>query len=295
MGSFEIDGSVLARLYRRAKADRWDLTEREFSHALEAGIARALADQAPRSRDVTRHAESLHLEDLAVAAACAAGRDKAWEHFVREYRPLLYRAADHLDPSGGARETADSLYGELYGLTDSGGMRQSLFRYFHGRSSLATWLRAVLAQRYVDRIRAQRRLVPLPNEEISEALGVAVATPYDPDRPRYIALIKQTLGLAVARLDQRDRLRLGCYYAQQLTLAQIGRLLHEHEATVSRHLARTRRAIREDVERQLREVKLSEREIADCFACVADDAASIDLGQVFGMDERKEVSLDRSK
>src|SRR5256885_1051694 len=69
-----------------------------------------------------------------------------------------------------------------------------------------------------------------------------------PDGPRYVARITQALGRAVSRLAARDRLRLGCYYAQELTLAQIGRLLREHEATVSRHLARTRRAIREDIE-----------------------------------------------
>ena len=80
----------------------------------------------------------------------------------------------------GAREIADSLYAELYGIKNSAGERQSLFRYFQGRSSLATWLRAVLAQRYVDRLRVQRRLEPLPDEESARA----EATTPDPDRER---------------------------------------------------------------------------------------------------------------
>ena len=71
---------------------------------------------------------------------------------------MLYRAADSLDPNGGAREIADSLYAELYGVNRA---RRSLLLSFSGRSSLATWLRAVLCQRFVDRIRAQRRLEPL--------------------------------------------------------------------------------------------------------------------------------------
>src|SRR5256885_10287786 len=95
------------------------------------------------------------------------GDEHAWERFIRESRPLLYRAADALDRSGGARELADSLYADLYGVTDAGRERQSLFQYFQGRSSLATWLRAVLAQRYVDRVRVQRRLEPLPDEEVA--------------------------------------------------------------------------------------------------------------------------------
>ena len=92
--------------------------------------------------------------DLALACACAAGDERAWEHFISVQRPVLYRAADALDPSGAARELADSLYADLYGLRDGGGGHASLFRYFHGRSSLSTWLRAVLAQRHVDRLRS---------------------------------------------------------------------------------------------------------------------------------------------
>ena len=198
-----------------------------------------------------------------------------------EYRPLLYRAADLLDPSGNARELADALYADLYGVQDAGDERRSLFRYFQGRSSLATWLRAVLAQRYVDRLRVERRLEPLPDE----GRGHHVATggePPDPDRPRYLALVRQALGGAVARLGDRDRLRLGCYYVQELTLAETGRLLKEHEATVSRQLARTRRHIREAVEHQLRNgAGLNNDQIAECFAHVAGDPGPIDLHQIF--------------
>ena len=93
----------------------------------------------------------------------------AWDHFVLEMRPGLYRAADALDPTGAARELADSLYADLYGVDQRGSARQSLLRYFHGRSSLSTWLRAVLAQRHVDRIRVDRRTEPLPEELPSRA------------------------------------------------------------------------------------------------------------------------------
>ena len=43
-------------------------------------------------------------------------------------------------------------------------------------------------------------------------------------------------------------MRLGCCYTQELTLAETGRILGEHEATVSSKLARTRTRIREHVE-----------------------------------------------
>jgi len=109
-----------------------------------------------------------------LACACADGLEAAWDHFIREYRPTLYRAADAIDPTGGARDLADSLYAELFGLSERDGQRRSHLRYYHGRSSLGTWLRAVLSQRHVDRIRAGTRMEPLPDE--GEALGLVALT-----------------------------------------------------------------------------------------------------------------------
>lgn len=245
----------------------------------------------------------MHASDLELARQCAAGDPAAWDRFVLEFRPVLYRAADALDPRGGAREIADSLYAELYGIKDRGGERQSLFRYFQGRSSLATWLRAVLVQRYVDRVRANRRLEALPVEPADTAsstpetvraahtpgLSLAKGSEPDPERPLYLALIRSALAHAVGRLPSRDRLRLACYYVQGLTLAEIGRVTSEHEATVSRQLARTRRNLRADVEAELREdAGLNDAQIADCFASVTRDPGPLDLKQLFGRSGRAE-------
>jgi RNA polymerase sigma-70 factor len=268
-----IDDALAGRLYHQANADRWDVPLEHFAAALEASAAKAFTGRAPPARDLERYLGTLRLEELALACACAAGNNTAWDHFVLEYRPVLYRAADAMDPSGGARELADSLYADLFGLTADDGERRSLFRYFHGRSSLATWLRAVLAQRLVDRARGRARTAPLPDEE-----PVAPAQPApDPDRDRYVALIQAAFRDALQRLDPRDRLRLLYYYAQGLTLAQTGRLLREHEASVSRHLSAARKTIRRDVERQLRDAALDSDEIERCFAYVADDPGTLDL------------------
>ena len=120
-----------------------DLTPEELTAAVEASVRHAFPDGEPTRAERDRYVQNLHIDDLALATACALGRSAAWDRFVLELRPVLYRAADALDPAGGAREVADSLYGELYGIKEVEGERRSLFRYFHGRSSLATWLRAV--------------------------------------------------------------------------------------------------------------------------------------------------------
>jgi RNA polymerase sigma-70 factor len=221
-----------------------------------------------------------HAADLELARRCAAGEPAAWDHFVREYRPVLYRAADALDPSGGARELADALYAELYGVKGAAPERRSLLLSFSGRSSLASWLRAVLCQRFVDRVRAERRFEPLQTEDAGpERVGPqGRAEPADPSRGRYLELVGRALSRAVAQLTDKDRLRLSYYYVQELTLAEIGRVLNEHEATVSRQLARVRRAIRAAVEHDLREdAGLTDAQVAECLASVADDPGPLDL------------------
>ena len=84
------------------------------------------------------------------------------------------------------------MYGELYS--------KALFRYFHGRSSLATWLRSLVSQRYVDRIRETRRLDPLP-EESSPAAIPARPVASNPDHARFVTAVQSVLAAALAALS----------------------------------------------------------------------------------------------
>jgi RNA polymerase sigma-70 factor (ECF subfamily) len=287
--AYAIPEALAAVLHREARADRWSVPLPAFATALAASAERAASGAPPR--DPEPYFRGLHLEDLALACACNLGHEAAWEHFIREYRPVLYRSADALERGGGAREIADALYAELYGIREHDGERQSLFRYFHGRSSLATWLRAVLSQRYVDATRARRRLDQLTDDDGPQAQGGAAPGPVDPDRLRLLALIQRGLKLALATLPPRDRLRLGCYYTQRLTLAQTGRILREHEATVSRQLARTRKQIRGEIERYLQQdARLDRHQVARAFEFALEDGGPIDLEGIL----RKNFEADRS-
>jgi len=269
----------------------------EFGPVLRCSVERAFAGGEPSAREVSRYLSGLHLQDLALACACALGREAAWEHFVLEHRPVLYRSADAIDPTGGARELADSLYADLYRMSDAAD-RKSLFRYFHGRSSLGTWLRAVLSQRHVDAMRARRRIEPLPDDaDADHHLARRPEPPStDPDRRRLVHLVIAALRVAIEALAPRDRLRLRSYYVMQLTLAQIGRITGEHEATVSRQIAKTRRGLREALERHLREAEhLTGEQVTRAVELAIDDPEGLDLQQAFDVSERKETRLDRSK
>ncbi len=234
--------------------------------------------------------------DLELASACAAGDEAAWERFIHEYRPVLRRAADAMAPGGAAHDLADELFAELYGLRERDGERQSLFRYFQGRSSLATWLRAVLAQRYVDRIRASRRTETLPDEE---SMWPALVRPValgstSPEEPRCRAAVTEALTSAIAALEPRDRLRLRCYYTQELTLAAIGKLFGEHEATASRQLARVRKDLRLAVEGRMRDTHgYAAAPLAECLRLVMNDAGDLDLGTLLARTPGEIVQNER--
>jgi RNA polymerase sigma factor (sigma-70 family) len=276
---------LVRRFYDAAGAERWALPIAAFGESLSASVARGFGDRTPEARDVEQYIARLHLEDLALASACVAGIDAAWEQLMREQRPGLYRAADALDPTGRARELADALWADLF---------RNVLRYYHGRSSLSTWLRTVLAQRHVDAVRASKRLEPLPDEA---ALPPMLEAPSDPERRSWHDLVQRALEAAVSQLEPRDRLRLACYHAQQLTLAEIGRLLSEHEATVSRRLAKSRNVLRRSVEHWLvDEAGLQPAEVQRCIEAVLDDPGPLDIGPILAAStERKMSRFDRSK
>ena len=80
-------------------------------------------------------------------------------------------------------------------------------------------------------------------------------------------------------LDANDRLRLRLYYGQSLKLARIGTLFGESEATASRKLERARRAVRDAVERRLRdEHRLSPEAIRACFAAAESTGRLLSAG-----------------
>ena len=174
-----IPENLARRLHREAQAERWSVPLGRFTEALQASADRATP------ADVARYSSGLHLEDLALACACAAATNRRGSTSSASTGPCCTAPPTRIDPTGRARELADSLYADLYGIRERDGERQSLFRYFHGRSSLATWLRAVLAQRHVDALRADRRVEPLADEEPADALPTSPITPPDPDRVRY--------------------------------------------------------------------------------------------------------------
>jgi RNA polymerase sigma-70 factor len=258
-------GRLAGALHAEAMCARWDLTLEAFAEGLRRSTEKRFSGGTESDPGaVEAYLKSLHLQDLALACACTAGNEKAWEFFIAHFRQDLRVAASAMLRGSGraddarAEELADSLYAELYGVRrGEDGRRKSLFEYFHGRSKLGTWLRAVLAQKQVDLFRTTGKNVSLDTEEDGESPRVlagrleTLPTNPDPDRARYVRRFDRALSDALASLTPRERMILACYYVDELTLAEIGRMVREHESTISRQLERTRRVLRESVSQAL--------------------------------------------
>ena len=294
------DCAVLIRqLFRESSAERWHLSFQSFHTTLTRSAAKRFGEAAPNLERIQEYFATLHVADLVLACACAEGSEGAWNEFVARYRNYLRAAAAAIlrrsssDPA--AIELADSLFADLYGLSEGKAGGRSLFRYFHGRSSLKTWLRAVLSQRHIDVIRTGKKFRSLDaGEEDGEtrrppALS-KIALPSDPYRELYLSRFREALKLALAELEPRDRSRLHLYYAEDRTLAEIGKELGEHESSVSRNLERIRKELRATVEGLLRAGKVADggpatpgMDDAQIALCIqyAGEASAIDLDKLF--------------
>lgn len=261
--------TFIGSLYRRAGAAEWAVGTDVFAEALYRSARHRFSDAELEYSPVESYLDALHVEDLALALGCQAGHEGAWRAFVSRYRPRLYAAARSIAGDQDAQDLAGSIYGELYGLKERAGQRRSLFRYYHGRSSLPTWLSAVLAQRHVDGLRAAARLEPL-DEARHEIHARRDSDASDPEsglvRRRYVAILTRVVRAALAELDPRERLRLAHYYLDGLTLAQAAALFGEHESTASRKLERTRQGLRARIEQTLRdEYRFDDGAVRECL------------------------------
>src|SRR5215467_5999648 len=157
--------AAIQQLFLETPSDHWHLSFQSFCAALNRGAVKRFGDKPPSIERIQEYFATLHVRDLALACACADGSENAWNDFIGEYRCYLRMAAAAIlrhppdDPM--ATELADSLFADLYGISGSKAGGRSLFRYFHGRSSLKTWLRAVLAQRHIDAVRAGKKFESL--------------------------------------------------------------------------------------------------------------------------------------
>jgi RNA polymerase sigma-70 factor, ECF subfamily len=234
---------VVRALFEKSRGERYGLTLAAFEVVLEQ-VAEKYLPGATVQRKLEFWQE-LRLEELALSRGCVAGHEPAWQEFLIRYREKLYDIARGItkeDSSG--RDLADSIYADLYGLSEREGRRVSRLSFYMGRGSLEGWLRTVLAQEFVNRYRKTKRLVSL-EEEAEDGVQFASAEPFAAtsvdDR------LGQATDDALNHLAAEDRLILAAYYLDNRTLTEIGKILGVHESTVSRRMEKLLKGLRKQV------------------------------------------------
>jgi len=265
-----IRASAVADLYQHSHAADVGLSQQDFARILGEIAAKHLPAGAKES-DALGFCRGLRLEELALARACAAGHERAWEVFLTRYREKLYDAARSITrEDSSARELADSLYADLYGTETREGRRTCKLNYYTGRGSLEGWLRATLAQEYVNRYRRHQREVSL--EEKTEA-GTQFAAADPPAQQVPDPRLVEATDAVLAALVAEERFILASYHLDGRTLAEIARTLGVHESTISRKLEKVVRAVRERIMDELLRRGMSQRQAQEALATDVRDVA----------------------
>ncbi len=273
---------LLADLHARSSCEKIGLTRESFAVILcEVGSKHATG--ATSETEIRTFFLSLRVDELALARACAAGVNSAWEIFLTRFREKLYLSALRIArEDSAARELADTLYADLYGTSTRDGQRVSKLASYTGRGSLEGWLRTVLAQEYVNRYRRTKRLVSL-DEESEE--GVQFAAPDPEPVPAADQRLGQATDEALAFLSGEDRMVLSAYYLDGRTLAEIARMLGVHESTISRKLDKLAKSLRKQIVTALSRRGMSRRQ--------AEEAMEVDVRDL-QLDIRRSLAQDSS-
>jgi RNA polymerase sigma-70 factor (ECF subfamily) len=234
---------AIRALFEKSRAEHYGLNLAAFEVVLEQVATKYLPDANVQAK--LAFWQELRLEELALSRGCVAGHESAWQEFLTRYREKLYDIARGItkeDSSG--RDLADSLYADLYGLSEREGRRVSRLSFYMGRGSLEGWLRTVVAQEFVNRYRKTKRLVSL-EEEAEEGVQFASAEPFSTVSVDH--RLGQATDEALNQLTPEDRLILAAYYLDNRTLTEIGKMIGVHESTVSRRMEKLLKGLRKQV------------------------------------------------
>lgn len=256
--------SLLPDLFSGSGAAQFGLSVEQFTGILEEVAAKYLPAEADTAT-ARQFLSTLHVQELVLARACAAGNDAAWEAFLLRYREPLYESGVSIaNDYGLGRELADSLYADLYGAGNSRGV--SPLNSYMGYGSLEGWLRTIMARSFIDRYRSEHRFVSL--EEESDAGLQFAATQPEPVASVDLRL-EQATDEALAALDAEDRFILASFFLHGRTLAELAQTLRLHESTVSRRVHKITTNLRKQILRGMMSRGMSRRQ--------ADEALQTDV------------------
>jgi RNA polymerase sigma factor (sigma-70 family) len=233
----ENDSQLLHRLIESRLQLRFSVTAAQVAHRIEE-LAAAAGVPAPE------YARQLVLPDLYLAMSCAAGDRDAWSECDAAHFAFIRAFARRFLPDAAAQDLADQVIADLW-------QRGKIGRYA-GRSTLRTWLGAVVAHAAMNARKGRLPGLEPPGEDYREFARqghLERLVTEDPERSQSERLLSGLVVKALAQLEPEEKLLLQLYYEQGLTLDEMERPLRTSKATLSRRLKRIRERLKSTIDR----------------------------------------------
>ncbi|MEK7705182.1 MAG: transcriptional regulator [Myxococcota bacterium] len=173
--------------------------------------------------------------DLYLAHACAAGVVGAVAAFDIAHGAAV---AELLRKRGVDAITAAEIKQQIYARLFVGdGVAPPKIDTYHGRGSLAGWLRVATTRTYLNHVRGQRREVTLDEAMLATVAGGG----HDPElellKSTYRSEFKTAFAAAVTALTPRQRNLMRQQFIDGLSVDDLADLYHVHRTTAGRWLA----------------------------------------------------------
>jgi len=211
-------------------------------------FGRYLAERIDPSAPLAVALEGMHVADLALAFALAAGETRALAVFEREYVPYLggaiARAFKEVDPQELLQELRVAM------LVGDAGTPPRILLY-RGEGPLRAWLRVTALRSSLHR--AKRRHKERPVEDaFFDSMVDGLEPPSHARLEEHKGAVTAALRSAIANLSNRDKGVLKYALVDGISLQKIGVIYGAHRMTVAKWLELARDRVRADVEASLR-------------------------------------------
>ena len=235
-----------------------------------AAFAGQLARAAARLSVDAPDPDSLVIEDLFLAGACAAGAPGAAEIFEARCGERLRAAVAGATKSEDERREIEQRLRHLL-LVGTSAEAPKIAGY-GGQAPLDRWVAVVAQRQVVTTIRAEQAERRARTGAAQEA--TAAALPLHPEvailKVKYRAEFEDAMTSALGTLGERDRLVLRLHLVSGLSVAQVGQMYGVSQSTASRWLADAREKVQSEMVERLRDkTGLASTDIRSLAALVA--------------------------
>ncbi len=201
-------------------------------------FVRALAHHMGKELANREAVANIHVEDLYLACACAAGMDCAISTYRRRVEHLVTAIARRFDTDSSFVDDVLQLLMQKVLVRD--GEREPRIPDYSGQGALDAWTRIAATRVAIDLQRRNRVWSNASDEGILDAILPHEDAELEFARGRYLDEVNAAFSDAFAQLSPRERNVLRLHLLEGLNIERIGAIYHVHRSSVARWITRAK-------------------------------------------------------